>query len=153
MPPEDDVGPMSDLARQGYEIRRRIFGAENVDRWHAGVKDDPFLMKFFDFTHEVCFAKLWGRETLDFRTRSMLSLAINAANGAPSAIRRHVRSCVTQGLTKDEIGEVLLQVYVYAGVHAAFGAFTVAREVFDEMEREGITVPAGPFTSGREGAG
>lgn len=132
---------MSELARKGYEIRRQIFGKENVDRWHEKEVDDPFIMMFFDFTHEICFAKLWGRGTLDIRTRSILSLAINAANGAPSAIRRHVRSCVTQGLSKEEIGEILLHVYVYAGVHSAFGAFNVAREVFREMESEGIAIP------------
>lgn len=130
------------LAEKGYEIRQSIFGKKDVEEWHSQVADDPFLMQFFDFTHEVCFAQLWGRNTLDLRTRSILSLAINAANGAPSAIRRHVRSCVTQGLSKEEIGEILLHVYVYAGVHASFGAFTVAREVFEEMESEGIEIPA-----------
>lgn len=132
---------MTPLAKRGYEIRQEIFGAQNVDQWHKQVSDDPFLMQFFDFTHEICFAKLWGRSTLDVRLRSILSLAINAANGAPSAIRRHVRSCVTQGLSKEEIGEILLHVYVYAGVHASFGAFTIAREVFEEMENEGISIP------------
>jgi 4-carboxymuconolactone decarboxylase len=145
---------MSELARRGYEIRRQIFGRENVDHWHSKEVDDPFIMMFFDFTHEICFAKLWGRGTIDLRTRSILSLAINAANGAPSAIRRHVRSCVMQGLSKEEIGEILLHVYIYAGVHSAFGAFNVAREVFKEMEAEGISIPEktkwvsdGPFAA------
>ncbi|MFA5487973.1 MAG: carboxymuconolactone decarboxylase family protein [Candidimonas sp.] len=141
MSKKPSVDGMTPLAKEGYEIRQKIFGADNVNAWHERVADDPFLMQYFDFTHEICFAKLWGRNTLDMRMRSILSLAINAANGAPSAIRRHVRSCVTQGLSKEEIGEVLLHVYVYAGAHSSFGAFTVAREVFEEMESEGIVIP------------
>jgi alkylhydroperoxidase/carboxymuconolactone decarboxylase family protein YurZ len=123
-------------ARRGLEIRRQVLGPENVDRSLAATKDDAFISMFFDFTHVTCFNDLWGRPGLDWRERSMLTLAIAASHGQAGAVKRHVRSALRNGISKQEIGEILLQVYVYAGVYNALSSFIAAREEFDVIEAE-----------------
>lgn len=128
--------PMTPLARRGLQIRREVIGEENIDQWMTEVADDEFMRKFFDLTHEFCFAMIWGRPGLDRKTRSMLCLAMLSAQGLPGAIKRHVRSALRAGVTKDEIAEVFLQVYCYAGVYKSPMAFQAAKEVFAEVEAE-----------------
>ncbi len=128
--------PMSPLARKGLEIRRQLLGPENVDAMMAETIDDDFMMMFFDATHEWCFGTIWERPGIDWRTRSMLTLAITASKGQTGAVRRHIRSALRSGLTKQDIGEIFLHVYVYAGVYNALSAFTAAKEEFEIIEQE-----------------
>lgn len=131
------------LKQFGLSVRRDVLGAAMVDSSMQRTRDDPFISMFFDTTHEYCFAKMWGRPALGIRLRSMLSLSTTAALGQSGAIQRHVRSAVEAGLTKKEIGEIFLLVYVYGGVYCALNGFGVAKEVFAELESEGIQAKPG----------
>jgi alkylhydroperoxidase/carboxymuconolactone decarboxylase family protein YurZ len=83
-----------------------------------------------------------SRPSLSIRIRRVLALALSAANSQTSAVKRHVRVAPHAGLTRDEIGEVLLHAYRYAGCYAALEAFTAAKEVFDELDRAAGAAPA-----------
>ena len=76
---------------------------------------------------------MWGRDTLDKKTRSMLNLAMLAALNRPHELKMHVKGALTNGVTKDEIREVLRQVVIYAGVPAGVDSFRVAREALQEV--------------------
>jgi 4-carboxymuconolactone decarboxylase len=141
------LGSGTALAERGLQIRREILGREMIDESMAQTVADPFMSMFMEATHEYCFGTVWARPGLERRMRSVLALAINASQGLTGAVKRHVRSCVHAGLSKEEIGEIFLQVYVYSGVYACFGSFLAAKEVFDDMEREGIRIrDKGAFT-------
>jgi 4-carboxymuconolactone decarboxylase len=127
---------MSALAKKGLRIRRELIGPENIDAWQAKIAGNDFMKMFFDFTHEFCFGAVWGRPALDYKTRDMLTLAILAAKGQAGGVKRHVRSALRVGLTKREIGEILLHVYGYAGVYASLSSFTAAAEEFAVIEQE-----------------
>ena len=127
---------VSALAEKGLQIRRELIGPENIDAWQANIAGDDFMNMFFDFTHEFCFGAVWGRPALDYKTRDMMTLAILAANGQAGAVKRHVRSALRVGLTKQDIGEILLHVYVYAGVYASLSSFMAAAEEFAVIEQE-----------------
>ena len=127
---------MSALARKGLQIRRELIGPENIDAWQASIAGDDFMNMLFDFTHEFCFGAVWGRPALDYKTRDMMTLAILAAKGQAGAVKRHVRSALRVGLTKQDIGEILLHVYVYAGVYASLSSFMAASEEFAVIEQE-----------------
>lgn len=127
---------VSALGRRGLEIRRKVLGPDDVDASMAAMKDDDFMMMFFDATHEWCFGTIWDRPGLDWKTRSMLTLAIAASHGQTGAVKRHVRSALRNGVTKDEIGEVFLHVYCYAGVYNSLSAFQAAKEEFAVIEQE-----------------
>ncbi len=127
---------MTPLARKGLEIRRQLLGPDDVDASMAKTVDDPFMSMFFDATHEWCFGTIWDRPGLDWKTRSMLTLAIDASNNQLGAIRRHVRAALRSGVTKKEIGEIFLHVYCYAGVYNAMSAFVTAKEEFELIEQE-----------------
>lgn len=128
------------LALRGLRIRREVIGAGDVDRSTAGIADNSFMRMFFDATYEYCFGKVWARPLLDYRMRSMLSLSINAACGYEGAVKRHIRSAVEVGLSKEDIGEILLNVYVYGALYCSLGSFGAAEAVFADLKREGIAV-------------
>jgi alkylhydroperoxidase/carboxymuconolactone decarboxylase family protein YurZ len=140
----DEKYTKNQLARRGLRIRREALGAKDIDGWMRRIEDNKFMSLFFEITHEYCFGKIWARAVLEPRLRSMLSLTSTAARGLTGAIRRHTRSAVEAGLSKREIGEIFLHVYVYGGVYSALHSFMTADEVFAELEREGKTVPEEP---------
>lgn len=84
-----------------------------------------------------CWGAIWARPGIDRRTRSIVNLALLTALNRPNELRLHVRGAVNNGLTVQEIGEVLLQTAIYCGVPAAIDSFKVAQDVFDEMKGEG----------------
>ena len=114
----------------GMAIRREVLGAAYVDRNMANV--DEFSMAMQDLTTRYCWGDIWARPGLDRRTRSMLNLAMIAALNRPHELKAHVKGALTNGVTKDEIKEVLLQVAVYAGIPAGMDSFRIAREAFAE---------------------
>jgi len=114
----------------GMNIRREVLGAEYVDRGMAAA--DDFMMAMQDLTTRYCWGDIWSRPGLDRKTRSMLNLAMIAALNRPHELKAHVKGALTNGVTKDEIKEVLLQVAVYAGIPAGMDSFRVAREAFAE---------------------
>lgn len=119
--------------QKGLKIRREVLGSEHVDRSLQSA--DDFTGEFQQIVTEWCWGDLWGRPGLDRRTRSIINLAMLAALNRPHEVRLHVRGALNNGLTKEEIKEVLLQVMVYCGVPAALDAMKVAADVFRE-ERE-----------------
>ncbi|MGE2730659.1 carboxymuconolactone decarboxylase family protein [Mycolicibacterium vaccae] len=116
----------------GRAIRRAVLGAEYVDR--ATAQADEFSAPLQDLVTEYCWGAVWGREGLTRQTRSMLNLAMLAVLNRPHELRTHLRGALNNGVTREEIREVLLQVGVYAGIPAAVDSFRVAREVFAEVD-------------------
>jgi 4-carboxymuconolactone decarboxylase len=82
---------------------------------------------------EYCWGEVWGRPGLERKTRSLLNLAMLSALNRPHEIKMHIRGALANGVTKDEIKEVFLQVAIYCGVPAAVDSFRIARDVFKEM--------------------
>jgi 4-carboxymuconolactone decarboxylase len=115
----------------GMKIRREVLGADYVDKNMAAANE--FTMAMQDLTTRYCWGDIWSRPGLDRKTRSMLNLAMISALNRPHELRAHVRGALTNGVTKDEIKEVLLQVAIYAGIPAGMDSFRVANEVFTEL--------------------
>jgi 4-carboxymuconolactone decarboxylase len=78
---------------------------------------------------------VWGRDGLELKTRSMLNLAMISALNGPHALRTHIKAALTNGVTRDEIREIFLQVAIYAGVPAAIDSFRIASETFTELDQ------------------
>ena len=120
-----------ELFEKGLAIRKSVLGAEYVDKALASA--DDFNRPLQELTTEYCWGWCWGREGLDKKTRSIINLAMISALNRPHEVKVHVRGALANGLTKDEIREVLLQVAVYCGIPAAVDSFRLAKEVFTEM--------------------
>ena len=116
---------------KGLGIRRAVLGAEFVD--NAIATADDFSRPLQELVTEYCWGEVWGRPGLDRRTRSLLNLAMLSALNRPHEIKLHIRGAIANGLTKEEIREVFLQVAIYCGVPAAVDSFRIAKEVFKEM--------------------
>jgi 4-carboxymuconolactone decarboxylase len=86
-------------------------------------------------TTEYCWGAVWGRDELPLKTRSMLNLAMISVLNRPQELSTHIRGALTNGVTRDEIREVFIQVAVYAGVPAAVDSFRIARQTFAELDR------------------
>lgn len=117
----------SEMFVNGLQVRRSVLGAEYVDGSLA--KADDFMMAFQRITTEWCWGYVWTRDGLDRKTRSMLNLAMLTALGKPAELRLHVKGALTNGVTVEEIKEVLLHATVYCGIPAGLDAFKAAHEV------------------------
>ena len=120
---------MSDY-EAGMKARREVLGDEHVDRALAGATE--FSTPFQDFITRYAWGAVWTREGLDRRTRSCITLALLAALGHEQELALHVRAARRNGLSEEEISEVLLHTAVYAGVPAANAAYAVAQRVLAE---------------------
>ena len=114
----------------GMEVRRAVLGDTHVDR--AIERTTDFTAPFQDFITRFAWGGVWTRAGLDRRTRSCITLAILTTLRAEDEIAMHVRAALRNGLSADEIREVLLHTAVYAGVPAANTAFAIAERVLDE---------------------
>jgi 4-carboxymuconolactone decarboxylase len=110
----------------GMAVRREVLGDAHVDRAIAGTT--AFTAGFQDFITRYAWGSVWTRDGLDRRTRSAVTLAVLTALRAHDELPMHVRAARRNGLTDDEIAEVLLHTAVYAGVPAANSAFRIARD-------------------------
>ena len=117
----------------GEAVRRRVLGDAHVDAAFAAA--DGFTAEFQEFITTYAWGEVWARDGLDRRTRSVIALSLLAALRAEDEFAMHVAAARRNGLTVDEIKEVLLQVAIYAGVPAANTAFGVARRVLGEDAR------------------
>ena len=127
---------MSDDAHDaGMRIRRGVLGDAHVDR--AIESTTEFTAPFQDFITRCAWGSVWARDGLDRRTRSCITLAMLTALGRENEIAMHVRAARTNGLTQQEIGEVLLHTAVYAGVPAANAAYAIAQRVLAEEAPDG----------------
>jgi 4-carboxymuconolactone decarboxylase len=113
----------------GLQTRREVLGAY-VARAQAEV--DDFNREFSELLNTYCWNDIWNRPGLDRKTRSLLNLAMLSALGREHELKLHVNGALNNGLTKDQIKEVFLQVAIYCGVPAAVVSFRCAREVFKE---------------------
>ncbi|GIH70630.1 bifunctional 3-oxoadipate enol-lactonase/4-carboxymuconolactone decarboxylase PcaDC [Sphaerimonospora thailandensis] len=129
-PPRDDASRHA----AGMAVRRAVLGDRHVDRAVAGATD--FTAPFQDFITRYAWGEIWTRPGLSRRTRSCITLTALVARGHHEELGLHVRAALRNGLTPEEIREVLLQTAVYCGVPAANSAFAVADRILSE-EREG----------------
>ena len=118
---------------KGLAIRREVLGAEYADKSLANA--DDFNRDFYRNVIESCWGMVWGRDGLDRKTRSFLNLAMLCALNRPHELRLHIAGALKNGVTKDEMKEVFLQVGAYCGAPAALDGFRIAREVFAEQEK------------------
>ena len=121
----------SETYQRGRQIRSEVLGKAYVDKAIADA--DDFTGPLQDLVTEYCWGAVWGREGLSRKTRSMLNLAMTSVLNRPHELRTHLRAALTNGVTRDEIREIFLQVAIYAGVPAAVDSFRAAGEVFDEQ--------------------
>ena len=121
---------------RGLQTRREVLGADYVDASLA--RADDFMMAFQRITTEWAWDYVWNRPGLDRRTRSLLNLAMLTALGKPAELKLHVRGALTNGVTVEEIKEVLLHASVYCGIPAGLEAFRAADEV---LLAEGAITP------------
>ncbi|GAB2870350.1 hypothetical protein GCM10027176_85050 [Actinoallomurus bryophytorum] len=115
---------------EGMQVRREVLGDAHVDR--AEARKTGFTADFQDFITRYAWGEIWTRPLLDRRTRSCITLTALVAGGHLEELALHVRGALRNGLSADEIKEVLLQAAVYCGVPAANSAFAVAQRVLIE---------------------
>jgi 4-carboxymuconolactone decarboxylase len=118
-----------DIHIRGMEVRRSVLGDAHVDG--AIERTTPFTEDFQKLITRYAWGEIWSRPGLDRRTRSCITLTALVATGREHELEMHVRAALRNGLTADEIGEVLLQCAVYCGVPAANGAFAIAQRVIE----------------------
>jgi 4-carboxymuconolactone decarboxylase len=126
--PNETVGQMFE---RGLKLRREVLGADYVDSSIRNAND--FMMAFQHITTELAWGYAWGRPTLDKKTRSMINLAMLTALGKAPEIKLHVRGAINNGVTVEEIKEVLLHATVYCGIPAGLDAFKAANETLKDM--------------------
>ena len=118
---------------KGLGIRKAVLGEAYVSNALKNV--DSFNQPFQDLLNEYCWGAVWGREELPRKTRSMLNLSMISILNRPHELRVHIKGALTNGVTRDEIREIFMQVAIYAGAPAGVDSFRIAREVFAEMEK------------------
>lgn len=121
------------LYEEGLKVRREVLGAQWVDPQMERAKDDPFTAAIQDMVTEYCWGYGWTREGLDKKQRSMLNLVMLTALGKMTELKAHTRGAITNGLTVDDIKEVLIHATIYCGIPAGVDAFRNAGEVLREM--------------------
>jgi len=121
-----------DRYEQGMRVRREVLGDAHVDRAVANTTE--FTAPFQEFITEYAWGTIWTRDQIDRRSRSMITLAVLTALGREHEIAMHVRAAIGNGLTREEIGEVLLHTAVYAGLPASNRAFAIAQQALDELD-------------------
>jgi 4-carboxymuconolactone decarboxylase len=121
-----------EMFEKGLKIRREVLGAEYVDK--ALSTADDFNRPLQELVTTYCWGECWGRPGLDRKTRSMLNLAMISILNRPNELRTHVKGALTNGVTREEIREIFLQVAIYAGMPAAVDSFRIAGEAFAELD-------------------
>ena len=122
----------SEKFESGLKTRRAVLGGDYVDRSVDAATDFTWPMQ--QLVTEYCWDEVWNRPGLDRRSRSILNLGMIAALNRPHELKLHVRGALNNGLSREEIREVLLQVAIYCGVPAAIDSFRVAQSTFDEID-------------------
>ena len=123
----------SETYDKGLEIRSAVLGEAYVN--NALADADDFTKPLQDLITEYCWGAVWGRAELPLKTRSMLNLAMIPILNRPNELRTHIKAALTNGVSRDEIREIFLQVAIYAGVPTAVDSFRIAREAFAEVAK------------------
>jgi 4-carboxymuconolactone decarboxylase len=124
---------MSDIREKGDATRRAVLGDAHV----AGSRSDPAAMNapFVDLITDAAWGHVWGRDTLNHRERSLITIALLAGLGNYEELALHLRATANTGATRQDVTDALLHVAIYAGVPRANHAFKIAQEVLDELEK------------------
>jgi len=125
---------LKELWDKGLAVRKEVLGSEYVER-NLKAADD-FNMPMQELVTQSCWGWLWARPNLPRKTRSMVNLAMLSALNRGHEFKVHVRGALVNGVTREEIREILLQVAVYCGMPAGVEAFRLAREAIKEYEQE-----------------
>lgn len=125
-----------ELWQTGDKIRREVLGDKHVDRSVANA--DPFAEVIQDYVTRIGWGEVWARDGLDRKSRSILNLGMLTALGRDHELKVHIKGALRNGVTKDEIAEIFLQAGLYCGAPAALESFRLAREVFAEVDADGI---------------
>jgi 4-carboxymuconolactone decarboxylase len=123
---------MSDLFETGLAIRKAVLGKEYVEKSLAAA--DDFTRPMQQFVTQYCWGEIWGNTTLSRRDRSLVNIAMLSLLNRPHELKLHVKGALTNGLSRDEIRDVLLQVAVYGGVPAGIDATRIAKEALNEVD-------------------
>lgn len=127
-------GGSNEMFGRGLQMRRQVLGAAHVDRSMAKVSE--FGRPVQELVTEYCWGAIWTRPGLEPKVRSLLNLVMLTAMNRSHELTVHVRGAVTNGCSREEIQEALLQTLVYCGAPAALEAFRIAERVLDELESE-----------------
>ncbi len=122
------------LFDKGLKVRKEVLGEDYVNKSIAGA--DEFTRTMAEWSTAYCWGALWTRPGLDRRTRSIINLSMIAALNRPHELKLHVKAAIKNGLTKDEIKEIFLQVAVYCGVPAGIDSFRIAKDAFADLDKE-----------------
>src|SRR6185503_14240698 len=124
-----------EVYERGLALRKEVLGAEYVERSFANA--DAFSTAIQDLSTEYCWGAIWSREGLSRRDRSLLNIGMISALNRPHELKLHVKAALSNGLTRDEIREAILQVAVYCGMPAGLDSTRLAREAFAELDAQG----------------
>mgnify|MGYP001239113240 FL=1 len=120
-----------DLYEKGLKIRREVVGDAYVEQSLKNA--DDFSRPMQELVTKYCWGDVWARPGLDRRARSLINLSMIAALNRPDELAAHIRGAINNGVTKEEIREVFLQVAIYCGMPAGLGSFKIARKTFEEL--------------------
>lgn len=127
--------------KQGMQVRREVHGDAYVDR--SVEQRTAFNAEFLDLLTRYAWGEVWTRPGLERKTRSLLCIAMMVALNRGDELSLHLRSALNNGVTRDEIKEVLLQTAIYCGVPAANSAFHLAQKLFAALDHEATTDAGG----------
>jgi 4-carboxymuconolactone decarboxylase len=117
---------------RGLALRKQVLGADYVEKSMAAA--DSFSMPMQELSTEYCWGHVWTRPGLALRDRSLINIAMISALNRPHELKLHVKAALNNGLSREEIREVILQVAVYCGVPAGIDSTRIAREAFAEVD-------------------
>jgi len=122
----------SEVYERGLALRKEVLGAEYVERSFANA--DAFSTAIQELSTEYCWGAIWSRDGLSRRDRSLLNIGMISALNRPHELKLHVKAALSNGLTRDEIKEAILQVAIYCGIPAGLDSTRLAREAFAELD-------------------
>lgn len=120
----------------GKAMRRKLMGDKFADKIDGSVYNDPIMQKFAEVTQETIFGTLWTRPGLDLKTRALICVISDAAQGRDPELKLHLRFAINQGWTEDELAEALLHLAGYVGAPLVREAMLTARDTFAEIRAE-----------------
>ena len=118
--------------REGLAVRKNVLGADYVDTAFQNAEDDPISIELQEMVTEFGWGVVWTRPGLSLKIRSMLNLAMLTALNRPHEFETHLKGAINNGVTKDELKEILFQSAVYCGWPAAIDSFRIAKRIFAE---------------------
>lgn len=130
-----------DRFEKGLALRKQVLGADYVEKSMASA--DDFSRPMQELSTEYCWGYVWTRPGLQLRERSLINLSMISALNRPHELKLHVKAALNNGLTREEIREVLLQVAVYCGVPAGIDSTRIAREAFAEVDAAAAAAAGG----------